>query len=156
MKLSELMSERAILADLSAGSSKDALRIMVNRLVSVGILDQGDDALRRLVEREKVLSTALGGGIAIPHARTPEVETTIIALGRSLKGIPFDAPDGQPVTVLFLLLGPPESSSEHVRVLAAIARLARIPDFLDRLREATTAAAVLSVIRSLEDGAPAA
>ena len=138
MTLRELMDPRTVVPDLQAGDPSEVLRVMVQRMVEAGQLGDGADALRRLEEREKIMSTGIGGGIAIPHARTPEVGRTLVSLGRSREGVPFNAVDGKPVHAVFLILGPPDSSAEHVKVLARIARLVKKPGFLGEVAEART------------------
>lgn len=133
--------------DLPAGGTESVLSCMVERLHAAGVISSQEDALSRLVEREKVISTGIGGGIAIPHARTPEVTRTVVVLGRSLKGVEFDAVDGKPVEVVFLILGPPESSAEHVKVLARIARLVKQPEFHAAVLQAETAEMMMEAVR---------
>ena len=132
---------------LPAGGTEAVLRRLVDRLHAVGIIGNSEDALSRLVERENVMSTGIGGGIAIPHARTPEVNRTVVVLGRSLQGVEFDAIDGEPVEVVFLILGPPESSAEHVKVLARIARLVKQPEFHAAVLKAETAEEAMQAVR---------
>lgn len=147
MNLSDLMNAELVDLALPAGGTEAVLRRMVERLHGAGIIGNSEDALNRLVEREKVISTGIGGGIAIPHARTPEVDRTVVVLGRSLQGVDFDAIDGKPVEVVFLILGPPESSAEHVKVLARIARLVKQPEFHAAVLQAETAEEALQAVR---------
>ncbi|MFQ5768547.1 MAG: PTS sugar transporter subunit IIA [Acidobacteriota bacterium] len=150
MNLSNLMEVRLVETNLSASSCSSCLRIMVDRMASEGLVKDPQEALRRLEEREKVMSTGIGEGIAVPHARCPEVDRTLIALGRCPAGIPWNAVDGHPVRIIFLILGRPESSAEHVRVLGSIARLVKKPGFHARLDSAGTAEEILAVIQDLE------
>ena len=133
--------------DLPAGGTEAVLRCMVERMHAAGVISNKEDTLGRLVEREKVLSTGIGGGIAIPHARTPGVTRTVVVLGRSLPGIEFDAVDGKPVEIVFLILGPPESSAEHVKVLGRIARLVKQPEFHAAVLQAETAELIMQAVR---------
>jgi mannitol/fructose-specific phosphotransferase system IIA component (Ntr-type) len=146
--LATLLDPRLIEVELTGASVRAVLEPLLRRIVTAGILRSSEDALRRLEEREKVASTGIGGGVAIPHARTPEVRRTILAVGRSREGVPFNAIDGQPVRVVFLILGPPEASAEHVRVLGRIARLVKQPAFLPGMAEAGSAEAVMALLRS--------
>jgi mannitol/fructose-specific phosphotransferase system IIA component (Ntr-type) len=151
MMLNDLMDPRTVEMDLCGDAPSDVLRTLVDRLVAAGLIANGADALQRLEEREKVMSTGIGGGIAIPHARTPAVDRTLVALGRSHAGVPFNAVDAKPVQIVFLILGPPDSSAEHVKVLARIARLVKRPGFLPAAAAAETAAALLAMIAGYED-----
>jgi PTS system nitrogen regulatory IIA component len=147
MNLSDLMDVELVDLDLPAGGTEAVLSCMVDRMHAAGVIGNKEDALGRLVEREKVMSTGIGGGIAIPHARTPGVTRTVVVLGRSVAGVEFDAVDGKPVEVVFLILGPPESSAEHVKVLARIARLVKQPEFHAAVLQAESAELVMQAVR---------
>jgi nitrogen PTS system EIIA component len=123
-------------ADLASRGRDDALLILVRDLRAAGALDQEEEPLRRLVEREAAATTALGGGIAIPHARTPHCPAPCLAAARLDPAVDFGATDGIPVDMVFLLLGPPEAPGEHVRLLARIAKLAQRSGVLADLRSA--------------------
>jgi len=97
-----------------------------------------DTVLDNLVARENLGSTGLGGGIALPHCRVPECQQPLGALVSTVEPIPFDAPDEQPVDLLFVLLVPLEAHQEHLDILADIARRFSDPGFCTTLREATT------------------
>ena len=154
MKLTDYMNEKMMEVDLNAQAPGEVLQILVSKMVASGLLKRGDDALRRLREREKVMSTGIGGGIAIPHARTPDVNCTLIALGRSPEGVPFNAVDSKPVKLVFLILGPPESSAEHVKVLARIARLVKQPDFIAQCATAQTVEDLMEIVVRHQGGRP--
>lgn len=150
MSLTDLIDPRTVETALTAQAMEESLRTLVDRMADAGILEDRDDVVRRLVEREKVMSTGIGGGIAIPHARTPEVSRTVVAVGLSPDGVPFNSVDGAPVKVVFLIVGPMEASAEHVKVLARIARLVRKPEFLEQAGQTETAAEFLSLVERLE------
>ncbi|MBI9103274.1 MAG: PTS sugar transporter subunit IIA [Spirochaetales bacterium] len=88
---------------------------------------------RAVVEREKLLSTGLGHGVALAHGKTGAVDRLCIALGFSSEGIDFDSPDGEPVHFLFVIGNPPEALDEYLEAIGAIARFMREPTFRDRL-----------------------
>jgi len=150
MSLTDLIDPRTVETALTAQAMEESLRTLVDRMADAGILEDRDDVVRRLVEREKVMSTGIGGGIAIPHARTPEVSRTVVAVGLSPDGVPFNSVDGAPVKVVFLIVGPMEASAEHVKVLARIARLVRKPEFLGQAGQTETAGEFLSLVERLE------
>ena len=150
MKLSRFLNVDAIEPDLSCAGPDEVLQVLVDRMVAAGHLPEPGDALECLRARERLKSTGIGGGIAIPHAKTRTVSRTWIALGRSRQGVPFQADDGQPVTVVFMILGPPDSSAEHVKVLSRIARLVRQPDFLSACAQAADADALLAAVIQYE------
>jgi mannitol/fructose-specific phosphotransferase system IIA component (Ntr-type) len=150
MSLTDLIDPRTVETALTAQAMEESLRTLVDRMADAGILQDRDDVVRRLVEREKVMSTGIGGGIAIPHARTPEVSRTVVAVGLSPEGVPFNSMDGAPVKVVFLIVGPMEASAEHVKVLARIARLVKKSEFLEQAGQAETAGEFLSLVERLE------
>lgn len=97
---------------------------------------EGDDVYNSLLAREKLGSTALGNGIAIPHCRLSDCNTAIVALITLEHGVDFDAPDGNPVDLLFLLLVPEEAQQEHLNILAGLAQLLNDDGFCAELRAA--------------------
>ena len=151
MKLSDFMDARAVEPELDGGGSDDVLGHLVDRMTEAGILSPSSDALQRLKERERLKSTGIGGGIAIPHAKTAAVSRTWVALGRSPGGVPFDAEDGKPVNVVFLILGPPDSSAEHVKVLSCIARLVRKPEFMAAVAAAADGPGLMGAVESFQE-----
>ncbi len=122
--------------DLAARERDEALRLLVAELRAAGAVRDDAEPLRKLVEREAVASTALGGGIALPHARTVSCPEPRLAVARLSPPVDFGASDTVPVDLVFLLLGPPEAPGEHVRLLARIAKLAQRKAVLAELRGA--------------------
>jgi mannitol/fructose-specific phosphotransferase system IIA component (Ntr-type) len=101
-------------------------------------------------EREQVLSTGIGGGVAIPHGKTPHVDQLMLAAGVAPTAIDFDALDGHPVRLFFLLVGPESASGAHVKALSRISRLLRRDRLRADLLASTTPEAFLDVIRRSE------
>lgn len=91
-----------------------------------------------LLERERLGSTACGSGVAIPHARLPGLKETICEFVKLKKAVHFNAPDGKPVDMLFVIFAPAEGGGEHLRALSHIARMLRDAELCDSLRRATT------------------
>lgn len=102
--------------------------------------------LASLREREQTLSTAWGGGVAVPHARVPGLSRSVVALARLASPIEFGAPDGCPVDLLVVLLSPAEEPGEHLRLLARLARRMRDASVVARLRAAADEAAVRAAL----------
>ncbi len=109
------------------------------------------EVLDNLVARENLGSTGLGQGIAIPHCRVSDCPEPLGALISLETAIPFDAPDEQPVDLLFVLLVPEEADQEHLDILASIASLFNQPDFCAQLRRADSDAALYSAATASED-----
>ncbi|MGQ0712956.1 MAG: PTS sugar transporter subunit IIA [Gemmatimonadaceae bacterium] len=150
MLLTELLTVDRVKVPLGSQTKGDVLRELVELAALRGNAGAVESMLSAVREREHVLSTGIGGGVAIPHGKTPHVEQLVLAAGVAPHAIDFDALDGQPVQLFFLLVGPETSSSAHVKALSRISRLLR----RDRLRSDLLAApnpeAFLDVIRRSE------
>jgi fructose-specific phosphotransferase system IIA component len=126
----------------------------------VYLLANGDKVAdpRRLADevahREKLASTGIGSGIAIPHALSATVTETAMAFGLKLDGVRFDAVDNQPVSIFFLLVGPEGSQAEHLRVLSKLARYLHDRTFCQSLLDATTPQAIVHAIERKESSDP--
>ena len=94
------------------------------------------------------MSTGMGGGVAVPHAKSEKCRDMVVAMGRVLDGVDFKAIDGRPVLIVFLLLGPPESTRLHVDLLARIAYLVKTPGTLDTILSATDTRQVMEALRA--------
>jgi mannitol/fructose-specific phosphotransferase system IIA component (Ntr-type) len=148
--LSELLIADRIKVPLGSRSKEDVLRELVELVTPRRDGQEADAVLASVREREKRLSTGIGAGVAIPHGKTTTTDELILAAGVSPHGIDFDAPDGRPVRLFFLLVGPERASGEHVKALSRIARLARRQDVRTELMAATSADAFLRLVRSSE------
>jgi nitrogen PTS system EIIA component len=138
MKLSEIIPEGCVQEDLKAGQKEDVIKEMVAALVTAGKLDDGSSkkVIKALMDREELGSTGIGAGVAVPHAKNDSVTDLVGVLGRSKKGINFEALDGEPVHVLFLLLSSRSASGTHLEALAYISRLVRDEKWVRFLKDA--------------------
>lgn len=137
--------ERLVFPSLAATTVEGALSEMAGSLERVGVVKSGEDLAKRLEEREAMGSTGLGGGLAIPHCKMRDLADVVVSIGISRAGIDFHSADGQPVTVVFLVLSPAELPALHLQALARISRLIRLPGVAESLRRAEGAAAVAAV-----------
>lgn len=154
MKLSRLLREDMVLLDVEARDRDGVLGEMARYLTGRGAVHPAGPLLSRLIERERMGSTALGSGVAVPHCRVEGLTTPVILLARSRKGVAFDALDGRPVHVIFLLATPPDKPSLNLQALAAVAKLVRqVPSFGKKILRASTAAEVLAAVRAAEEDA---
>ena len=133
VRLSHLFQPDSMLLDLSARNGRAAIAELTQQLHQTGRLANVRAARKDIAAREAQGTTALGHGVAVPHALTPGVNQPLIAYGRSRDGIDFGAPDGKPVHHVFLLLGPPARQPLHLRILARLTRLLADPRFRDHL-----------------------
>ena len=138
MELSEILEENNIIPELKAREKKGVLEELAEVVYnSDPSIDKGA-LVKVLVERERLGSTGIGDGVAIPHGKLSGVTNPIISFGRSKEGLGFDSMDGQPTYLFFLLVAPENSSGVHLQVLARIAKILKRSSFRKKLMEAST------------------
>ncbi len=138
MKLSELIDQSNIIPDLKAKDKKEVLEELAEPIAShEPSLDKGS-LVRILLERERLGSTGIGDGVAIPHGKFHGVSQPVISFGRSRQGLDFESMDGQPAYLFFLLVAPENSASVHLKALAKIAKILKNSSFRKVLMEAPT------------------
>ncbi|HET6350118.1 MAG TPA: PTS sugar transporter subunit IIA [Candidatus Krumholzibacteria bacterium] len=147
MRLTELIQPATVVTGLASTSGDELLTTVVADLDARGLVEDREAALHDLLARERVMSTGVGHGVAIPHAYTNGVRRLIVGLYRTREPIPFGAPDDAGVDMFFVVLGPKASRRDHIRVLARISRLIGHADFREDLRRAEGADAVIAVLR---------
>lgn len=152
MRLSELLEENNIIPDLKAKDKKGALEELAQAMVSQKpYLDKGA-LVNVLLDRERLGSTGIGDGVAIPHGKFHGIEQPLISFGRSRKGLDFESMDGEPVYLFFLLVAPENSASIHLTALATIARRLKNSSFRKVLIEAQTQKEIYeTIIQNDED-----
>jgi PTS system nitrogen regulatory IIA component len=133
MKLLDFLQQDAIVPELSAKDKAGVLQELAQVLVANGTVASGQAAVQVLKEREKLGSTGIGEGIAIPHGKLKELAQVVAVFGRSVRGVEFDSMDGAPVHLFFLLLAPENSASTHLKALARISRLLKDRLFREEL-----------------------
>jgi len=148
MALSDFLREELILMDLHPKDMEECLKTMVEVCSACDAIPDAADALKRLLERERTMSTGMGGGVAVPHAKTDKVRKLVVAMAQIPDGVDFKAIDGKPVNLVFLLLGPPDSTRQHVDLLARIAYLVKTPGVVAALRGAATPQEILETLRN--------
>jgi mannitol/fructose-specific phosphotransferase system IIA component (Ntr-type) len=145
-ELNEMITENRII-DLKAETKEEALRELVSLIASTSHCVLDKEALyRAIIEREKTLSTGVGIGVAVPHAMIPEVTDFVIALGRSHKGIEFDALDEKPVRIIVMIAASDKHSrGEYLKILALLMQRLRSKDFRRKVMFAKTPSEVLNI-----------
>jgi nitrogen PTS system EIIA component len=147
MKIEDLLAEELVLADLQ-GRTKPAVIQELAAALAAHYPDVAYDALvQALDERERLNSTALGDGVAIPHGKLPGVKRVLAAFGRSAAGVDFQSADGKPTQLFFLLVAPEDSAGAHLKALARISRLLKDEQFRARLVATADAKALFAIIR---------
>lgn len=149
MDLGDILSKEQILPDLRATNRWEAIDELINTLVAVGrIKTEHREAIAAVVKkRETSMSTGIGYGIGIPHASTDLIYEVVGALGRSKKGVNFDALDNQPVSLVMLFLVPQGQFQKHLHTLANIAKLLHRAELRQALEQAPDAEAMLKLVR---------
>ena len=105
---------------LEASDKEGALREIAGLVMDLPEVEDGERLLEAIFEREEIMSTGIGLGIAIPHAKIPEVKEFVVALGKTARGIEFNSLDGQPVEVIVLIAGPDDQQERYLQLLARI------------------------------------
>jgi len=145
MDLSDLVKPDAIVSSLKANSKKQVLQALAEKAAAMTGREERE-IFDTLLQREKLGSTGVGGGIAIPHGKLPGLERIFGLFVRLPKPIDFEALDDQPVDLVFLLLAPEGAGADHLKALARIARLFREPGVAGKLRASSDKAALYSVL----------
>lgn len=138
MKMSEIIEEENIIPDLKAKDKNGVLEELAEAVSNREPSINKRDLVRVLIERERLGSTGIGDGVAIPHGKMNGIKHPLISFGRSNKGLDFDSMDGQTAYLFFLLVAPENSSSVHLQVLAKIAKILKNSAIRKNLMEART------------------
>ena len=145
MTITDLVAPEAIVPALKVSSKKQALQELATR--AAALADQNERAIFEvLLQREKLGTTAVGYGVAIPHGKLPKLTKMFGMFARLDRLIDFEALDGQPVDLVFLLLAPEGAGADHLKALARVARLLRDQDTANKLRAARDAQALYAVL----------
>ena len=141
MDLGDLIRPGAILPSVKAMSKRQVFQELAAKGAKITGLDERQ-IFETLLDREKLGSTGIGDGIAIPHGKLAGVDRIHGAMARLSQPIDFESLDGQPVDLVFLLLAPEDAGADHLKALARIARVLRVPGVADRLRSTSDATAL--------------
>lgn len=150
MHLTELLTPDRIKIPLVSTTKDEILSELVEVVGKNSSVRELDEILRAVREREEVLSTGIGSGVAIPHGKSASITELALVAGVKPDGIDFEALDGQPVQLFFLLVGPESAAGMHVKALSRISRLLRRDTFRVRLAEASTPEEFYSIIEEAE------
>ncbi len=150
MHLTELLSPDSIIAELKGRDKPAVLEELASVLIPKSPELDLDDLVNVLLEREKLGSTGIGDGIAIPHGKVPHLDRLLVSFGRTSEGVSFDAMDDRPVFLFFLLVAPETSAGLHLKALAKISRLLQDHTLKKSLREAQDPNAIFDLISRWE------
>lgn len=152
MDVEGLIREDAIIAQLKASSKKQILHELSQKAAALTGLDERH-ILDTVMERERLGTTGVGNGIAIPHGKLPELDRIVGVFGRLAKPVNFDSLDEEPVDLVFLLLAPAGSGADHLKALSRVARLLRNSATVSALRDCHDASAIFAVMRAATSAA---
>ena len=151
MKIIDFLKEKAISSHLKSKEKRGVIEELTDLLVQAGEIEDKEEIMKVLLDREKLGSTGIGEGVAIPHAKSNAVRELVAAFGRSPQGIEFDALDGKPAYLFFLLVAPIDSTGPHLKALARLSRILKDKDFREALKKAETVEELFRLIKE-EDG----
>ena len=150
MKILDVLYKEAILVDLKSNDKKGVLDELVEPIARIAGIDH-ENLVRVLMERERLGSTGIGGGIGIPHGKLKELESLVLGFGLSRKGVDFESMDGRPTHIFFLLVTPENSTGLHLKLLAQISRILKNDLFKERLLNTADRDEVISIIQDEDE-----
>ena len=146
MKILDVLEQEAILVDLKARDKKGVIEELVAPIARISGIED-DRLVRVLLDRERLGSTGIGGGIGIPHGKLKDLDRLILGFGVSRRGIDFESMDGMPTHIFFLLVTPENSTGLHLKLLAQISRILKNETFKERLLAAAHSSDVVEAIK---------
>jgi PTS system nitrogen regulatory IIA component len=150
MKILEVLHPEAILPALKSRTKKEVLDELVAPVARLAKVDPGE-LVRVLLERERLGSTGIGGGIGIPHGKLKNLDQLMIGFGLSRQGVDFESLDGEPTRLFFLLVTPENSTGLHLKLLARISRILKNEPFKERLLQAKDHQEIYAIIKEEDE-----
>ena len=150
MKILDVLDKGSVIADLKARSKQEVLEELAAPVARLAKVDLRD-VVEVLLERERLGSTGIGGGIGIPHGKLKQLDQLIIGFGLSRKGVDFESLDGDPTRIFFLLMTPESSTGLHLKLLARISRILKNELFKERLLQAGSAEEIYAIIKEEDE-----
>jgi PTS system fructose-specific IIC component len=150
MKLSKFCDENLITFDLNSDNKDDVIVELVDLAANSNMIKDRDLLLKDVQERENLVTTGVGYGVAFPHAKTRSAKGIVIAFGRSRKGIDFDAMDHKPVELFFLIAAPEDAIGAHLNVMARLSYLMKSEENREKLKEAASPGDVMALIDNVD------
>lgn len=151
MKISEILAPTAIVTELKGTGKKDVLGELTDALLKTEPGLTREEVLKVLLERERLGSTGIGDGVAIPHGKLKDIDRLLISFGLSRGGVDFDSMDSKPAHLFFLLIAPEESVGIHLKTLARISKLLKSTAVRERLQSASGSEEIHRIIKEEEE-----
>jgi len=150
MKIVDFLKPGLIIENLTSQNKQDILKEF-SQCIEKALGLKADKVFNVLIEREKLGSTGIGEGVAIPHGKLSDIPELVCCFGRSQRGIEFEAIDNKPVYLIFLLLAPENSAGTHLKALAKISKILKDPGFRKQILEAESAEKIYQIIKEEDD-----
>ena len=138
MRIADILDKSCVVADIKGKTKKEIITQLVQPLKKAKLIADVNSIVEIVLEREKLGSTGIGDGVAIPHGKLKDIDTILCAVGRSAEGVDFDAVDRKPVHIFFLVLAPDGSAGLHLKVLSRISKILRDPSFRKKILKLDT------------------
>ncbi len=150
MKLSKFCEENLVTFNMKASNKQEAIEELIDLAATSHSIKDRDQLMADVKEREELVTTGVGWGVAFPHAKTKSAKGIVIAFGRSDKGIEFDAMDHKPVRLFFLIAAPEDAIGAHLNVMARLSYLMKSEENRNKLLEASSPGDVLALMDKVE------
>ena len=150
MKILEVLQKDAILENLVSTDKKGILEELVTPVAKAANVSE-EGLVKVLLDRERLGSTGIGGGVGIPHGKLKNLDNIVLGFGRSRKGVNFESMDSKPTHIFFLLVTPENSTGLHLKMLARISRLLKDESFKQRLKNASSRDEIFSIIQEADE-----
>ena len=154
MQMDQILKIGFLNENMLAKTKTEALEELVNALIKGGLKLNCAKVIEVLQQREKLGSTGIGDGLAIPHGKISSLDEIVVAFGRSKKGVDFDSLDGKPVHIFFLLLAPENSVGQHLKALARISKMLKKANFRQKLIETDSKSDLYKLILEQNETCP--
>ncbi len=150
MRICDVLQRETILTDMKANDKKEVLEELVDSVSRLAGVDR-KELVKVLIERERLGSTGIGGGIAIPHGKMRNLKSLILNVGVSRQGVNFESIDNRPARIFFLLLTPENSTSLHLKILARLSRMLKNDVFKEKLLKASSSNEIFNVLKDEDE-----
>lgn len=153
MKFADFIPNTAVILDLKGTEKKEVIKEIVEKIKDVFNLGtvKVNDMVEILMKREKIGSTGIGNGIAVPHAKLDDIKKVVGAFARSSRGVDFNAVDGASVNLIFLILAPSDNPEANLQTLQHISRTIKQPNFCKFLRNAKDVKAIIEIFKDADE-----
>ncbi|MFQ5452829.1 MAG: PTS sugar transporter subunit IIA [Candidatus Zixiibacteriota bacterium] len=150
MKLSKFCDENLIMFNMKATNKNEVIEELVDLVATSNMVKEREQLLKDVIERENLVTTGVGYGVAFPHAKTRSVKGIVIAFGRNSQGIDFEAMDHKPVYLFFLIAAPEDAIGAHLNVMARLSYLMKSESNREKLLNASSQGDVLALMDNVE------